>query len=234
MKQLLNAIRKVSGRGIAVALALLMLAPAAEAKFLEKPEPVRPFEAELLLGFGTAAKFHGGNFVLGYSFGLEMRGNIKETPWDMGGYLRYDAIYYDYSGYMATSNPYMGHYGLDRLYSSLTIGAVSHYNFRQGRKVNPFVGLGVGVSLYSKEGHDFISPFRTDGCTVSFIPKFGVELASWVRFTAYGVIIRKRYNMAGISIGLTIGGWRKNRIPDKTKSVCQNFHSDTPSRCIMP
>lgn len=90
-----------------------------------------------------------------------------------------------------------------------SIGAVSHYNFRQGRKVNPFAGLGLGVSFYSTDGHDFTHPYPTDGRAVNFIPKFRVELFSWVRFTGYGVIVRKGYNVIGLSVGLTIGGWRK-------------------------
>lgn len=201
-----HSVRKAAG----VCLSLLMLSATAQAKFLEKPEPVRPFEAEIFYGIGTGFRYHDTNADGGGSLGLELRGNLKGTPWDVGGFLRFDATGYDFKNHMPPRDPDMTFgYDPDQTNSTFTIGAVSDYNFRQGRKVNPFAGLGLGVSFYSTDGHDFERPYPTDGCTVSFIPRIGVELFSWVRFTGYGVIMRKGYNLVGLSVGLTIGGWRK-------------------------
>lgn len=178
-------------------------------RFMEKPERVWPFEAEIFYGIGTGFKYHGVN-ADGGTLGLELRGNIKNTGWDVGAFLRYDATGYDFTGHVSPpdSDHGMG-YDLDQYQSAFTIGVVSDYNFRQGRKVNPFAGLGIGLSSYSTAGHDFQHPYSTDGCTLSFIPRFGVELFSWVRFTGYAFIVRKGYNTVGISLGLTIGGWHR-------------------------
>lgn len=209
MKQSFKTRRHSIGRIICLTLAMMTIISVAEAKFLEKPEPVRPFEAELYFGAATGFKYHDTNSGVSGAFGLELRGNIKGTPWDVGGFLRLDATNYDFTGHFPPSLAESSNFDPDQSNSMFSIGAVSHYNFRQGRKVNPFVGLGLGVSFYSTDGHDFTHPYPTDGRAVSFIPKFGVELFSWVRFTGYGVIVRKGYNVIGLSVGLTIGGWRK-------------------------
>lgn len=179
-------------------------------RFMEKPERVWPFEAEIFYGLGTGFKYHGVNADGGGTFGLELRGNIKNTGWDVGAFLRYDATGYDFTGHVSPPDSDYGmSYDLDQYQSAFSIGVVTDYNFRQGRKVNPFAGLGVGLSFYSTAGHDFQHPYSTDGCTLSFMPRFGVELFSCVRFTGYAFILRKGYNTVGVSVGLTIGGWRR-------------------------
>lgn len=179
-------------------------------RFMEKPERVWPFEAELFYGRGTGFNYHGVSADGGGTFGLELRGNIKNTGWDVGAFLRYDATGYDFTGHVSPPDSDYGmSYDLDQYQSAFSIGVVTDYNFRQGRRVNPFAGLGIGYSFYSTAGHDFMHPYSTDGCTLSFIPRFGVELFSWVRFTGYAFILRKGYNTVGISVGLTIGGWQR-------------------------
>lgn len=96
----------------------------------------------------------------------------------MGGFLRLDATNYDFTGHFLPALAESSNFDPDQSNSMFSIGAVSHYNFRQGRKVNPFAGLGLGVSFYSTDGHDFTHPYPTDGRAVSFIHKFGVELFS--------------------------------------------------------
>ena len=53
-------------------------------RFMEKPERVWPFEAEIFYGLGTGFKYHGANADGGGTLGLELRGNIKNTGWDGG------------------------------------------------------------------------------------------------------------------------------------------------------
>ncbi len=185
-------------------------AKSSRVRFMEKPERVWPFEAELFYGLGTGFKYHGVSADGGGTFGLELRGNIKNTGWDVGAFLRYDATGYDFTGHVSPPDSDYGmSYNLDQYQSAFSIGVVTDYNFRQGRRVNPFAGLGIGYSIYSTAGHDFMHPYETEGCTLSFIPRFGVELFSWVRFTGYAFILRKGYNTVGISLGLTIGGWHR-------------------------
>ncbi len=210
----LSSVIKHSGQRVSgLCLSLLMLSATAQARFLEKPEPVRPFEAEIFYGLGTGFKYHDTYADGGGTLGLELRGNIKGTPWDVGGFLRLDATGYDFKDHMppveTEPDGYVHYLEPNQSADAFTIGASAHYNFRQGRKVNPFAGLGIGYSIYSSGGHDFLHPYPTDGSTISFIPRFGVELFSWVRFTGYAFIMRKGYNTVGLSLGLTIGGWRR-------------------------
>lgn len=210
----LSSVIKHSGQRVSgLCLSLLMLSATAQARFLEKPEPVRPFEAEIFYGLGTGFKYHDTYADGGGTLGLELRGNIKGTPWDVGGFLRLDATGYDFKDHMppveTEPDGYVHYLEPNQSADAFTIGASAHYNFRQGRKVNPFAGLGIGYSIYSSGGHDFLHPYPTDGSTISFIPRLGVELFSWVRFTGYAFIMRKGYNTVGLSLGLTIGGWRR-------------------------
>lgn len=192
---------------IAVVAAIILSSLYSEAKFIEKPEDVRPFEAELFYGFGTGFNYHRTHSDGAATIGLEMRGNLRHSAFDVGGFLRFDGTGYNFSRFQPADAYY---YDSDQTNMSFSIGAVSHYNFRQGRKVNPFAGLGIGMAVYATEGHDFEHAFPTDGVSVVFYPKIGVELFSWVRFTAYGTFLRKGYNNVGLSVGLTIGGWRKS------------------------
>lgn len=216
MNYLSGILMKHSGQRVSgLCLSLLMLSATAQARFLEKPEPVRPFEAEIFYGLGTGFKYHDTYADGGGTLGLELRGNIKGTPWDVGGFLRLDATGYDFKDHMppveTEPDGYVHYLDPDQSADAFTIGASAHYNFRQGRKVNPFAGLGIGYSIYSSGGHDFLHPYPTDGSTISFIPRFGVELFSWIRFTGYAFIMRKGYNTVGLSLGLAIGGWRRKK-----------------------
>lgn len=176
-------------------------------RFMEKPERVWPFEAEIFFGLGTGFKYHGVWADGATAWGLELRGNIKNTGWDVGAFLRFDGTGYDFKSKIPPIDPDIDAvYDYSQSNSAFTIGVVSDYNFRQGRKVNPFAGLGVGCTVYSTPDW---RPYETDGCTISLMPRFGVELFSWVRFTGYAFIVRKGYNTVGISLGLTIGGWHR-------------------------
>lgn len=176
-------------------------------RFMEKPERVWPFEAEIFYGLGTGFKYHGVWADGASALGLELRGNIKNTGWDVGAFLRFDGTGYDFKNQMPPIDyDINAEYDYSQSNNAFTIGVVSDYNFRQGRKVNPFAGLGVGCSIYATP--DWVS-YETNGCTLSLMPRFGVELFSWVRFTGYAFILRKGYNTMGISVGLTIGGWQR-------------------------
>ena len=153
-------------------------------RFMEKPERVWPFEAEIFYGLGTGFKYHGANADGGGTFGLELRGNIKNTGWDVGAFLRYDATGYDFTGHVSPPDSDYGmSYNPDQYQFAFTLGVVSDYNFRQGRRVNPFAGLGIGYSIYSTAGHDFsirmkqmdvhsvLFPGSVSSCSVGFVSR---------------------------------------------------------------
>lgn len=123
-------------------------------RFMEKPERVWPFEAEIFYGLGTGFKYHGVWADGATTWGLELRGNIKNTEWDVGAFLRFDGTGYDFKNKMPPINPDIADlYTTDQSNSTFTIGVVSDYNFRQEHRLNPFAGLGIGYTVYSTVGY---------------------------------------------------------------------------------
>lgn len=122
----------------------------------------------------------------------EIRFNFPHTPWDLGILYSYmDASYSEDLGCAADNE-------------SVLIGVCSHYNLRQGRKVNPFFGLATGVAIFSSHG------FRHTGFAVE--PRIGVEFVHHIRLSLECQISRKHYNAVGLTLGFVIGGR-----PKKTK-----------------
>ena len=188
-------------------LAVALVALSASAQLYQKPEKVGKFETELFLGPSIGYNYHGVGSDGGAAFGLEMRGNLSNSPWSVGGFLRYDLVGYTFNYHSTTADEQY----LDNTLTNniVSIGAMTEFNFRQGRKVNPFAGLGLGLAFYSSGGSEAEHPYDTDGTSAIFIPRIGVELWGWVRFTAYTVLLRKGYNATGITVGVTFGGKRK-------------------------
>ncbi len=118
----------------------------------------------------------------------EIRFNFPNTPWDLGVLYSYMAAsYLDDTECSCTSGN-----------ESLLIGVCSHYNLRQGRKVNPFFGLATGVSILNSHG------FRKTGFAIE--PRVGVEFVHHIRLSLECQISRKHYNAVGLTLGFVIGG----------------------------
>lgn len=190
-------------------LAVALVALSASAQLYQKPEKVGKFEIEPFYGLGFGYKYHGQCSDLAATTGVELRGNISNSPWAIGGFMRFDAVSYNFKDYYVPENTIMFDKRQDNYI--LSLGAVTEFNFRQGRKVNPFAGFSLGFSIYATEDNGGYShPHDTEGTSAIFIPRIGVELWGWVRFTAYTVLLRKGYNATGITVGVTFGGKRKN------------------------
>jgi len=122
----------------------------------------------------------------------EIRFNFPNTPWDIGVcYSHFDApythpIYSDFEGN-----------------GTFMIGVCSHYNLRQGRKVNPYFGLGAGIALWD--------PYH-DKVGLAVEPRIGVEFVQHIRLSLECQLSRKYYNAVGLTLGFVIGGR-----PKKTK-----------------
>lgn len=76
-------------------------------------------------------------------------------------------------------------------------GVCSHYNLRQGRKVNPYFGLGAGVAWWSPS-------YSKAGFAIE--PRVGVEFLYHIRLSIECQISRKYYNAVGLTLGFVIGG----------------------------
>ena len=127
----------------------------------------------------------------------EVRFNFPNTPWDIGVLYSYITASYldDFDCGCFSGN------------ESQLIGVCSHYNLRQGRKVNPFFGVAAGVSILYSHG------FRNTGFAIE--PRVGVEFLYHIRLSLECQISRKHYNAVGLTLGFVIGGRPKK--PKKTE-----------------
>lgn len=180
---------------------LILLLDICCAAYAAEPLRVQNFEGEARIGLAVGLGWHKGmRGDIGPAFGLELRQNIKMSAWDVG--LILDGV----QG--AVSEP--RHNGNDRYHYSnrvVSVAAVGDYNFRQGRKINPFAGIGFGAGFYDQPVENDIS-----GCLPVIIPRVGVELVHHIRLTASFHIIRNGFNAFDVSLGFVIGGRPKKQI----------------------
>lgn len=165
-----------------------------------EPRLVQKFEFEARGGFTIPlGGYHGGNQYGSMTLGLELRYNTEELPWDCGVFLQLDGAsrHYDIperpDGYRLQTN------------RTLAYGITGDYNFRQGYRVNPFVGIGIGCGSYDQVGNSLYQNV-TPATTFVFMPRAGVELFHHLRLTAHCMIVRRGFHTAAIAIGVVIGG----------------------------
>lgn len=162
---------------------------------------VRPIEFEMHVGATTPiGGMHDTDKKVGPALGVEMRYNFKNSPFDVGFAIDLTTARYGWK-----PDEY------DRSQSNRTafLGFTGDYNFRQGGKVNPFVGMGLGIGI-----HDALVDVieETNDQTTSFptiSPRVGVELWRHLRLTLVANITCKYYNNVGINVGYVIGGGQK-------------------------
>ena len=81
--------------------------------------------------------------------------------------------------------------------------ATTDYNLFQGKKVNPYVGAGIGFSVNNALECYYDSERTTDFC---FSPRVGVELLYQIRISTGMIFTRKPYSGFFATIGFVIGG----------------------------
>ena len=178
---------------IFAALAVLAVCSIGSAR-AEQPLPVQEFEGGVDAAMTVpVGNFHDLDHKLCVGFGAEFRHNIRRTGFDVGMRLGFNMARYEPHGdsYQAQSD------------GVVYAAAVGDYNFRQGRKVNPFAGLGIGVGFYDTTSGGL---YNSNGTAAVFIPRIGVELVHHIRVTASMHILRNGFNTFDISLGFVIGG----------------------------
>lgn len=162
------------------------------------PVKVQMLEGEANFGFAFPAdSYHDASGEGGLTMGLSMRYNIPETSFDCGITADFTGVIRDFE-----KAPYT-YQQTNRILSLALTGA---YNFRQGRKVNPFAGIGLGVGFYDTVGDRL---YDVSGTGMVFIPKVGVELWSHLRVFASAHVIRKGFNSVDVGLAVVIGGRKK-------------------------
>lgn len=179
----------------------------------DKPLDVQRFEGSLKLGFGTPLNGISRPALLGWGvgddgetqyfpvnyqrsprfgfteLGLELRYNLPSSAFDVGAALTIQGRRFSEKieafEYKSTT------------YGTVFIGVLGDYNFSQGRKVNPYVGLQLGMGL--------------NDTYFMAAPRIGVELWHHLRVESIFYLGAKEVNMFSISIGATIGGKPKKK-----------------------
>jgi len=158
--------------------------------------PVKAFEFEPFVGATYGLAGNVGSHKAGPAFGIEARYNFRHAPVDVGMQI-----------YMGTA---LSRYqGGDLSCRTFSIMPVCDYNFNPGKKVSPFVGIGVGPNIYDIIVGSYDND-RTDGTSnIGIMPRVGVELGRHLRFTLNAHLGKRIYNTVGLSIGYTFGGGLK-------------------------
>ena len=164
-------------------------------------EQVRKLEFEAGLGYSlamTKEEHYGSLSAL-----LELRYNLRHSPWDVGIHYEnsvaplesvdYEALYDTRPGFIPTETIDEDiHYILP----------VADYNFHRGERISYFVGGGLGMSICRIE-------YNTRG-SFSLMPRAGVEFFNHLRLTlSYKYNSRGVYHYLGLSIGGILGGGKK-------------------------
>lgn len=164
---------------------------------------VQMFEGEFRAGFTTPlGAYHTGKSQVSLSLGLEGRYNFRDSPWDCGLMLDLSTAR---RGYEHLYNDDFDRWQNNR---TLALALTGDYNFRQGTKVNPFVGTALGVAFNDVAGDKY---FPSKGTSMLFSPRVGVEFLYHFRITTQFNLSRKGYNNLSITLGVTLGGRPKNK-----------------------
>lgn len=129
------------------------------------------------------------------NLGIEIRHNIPSSPFDIGMMFYMSGTgYYDRSHSKKDLRPF-------------GTALMSDYNFKQGYKLNPYVGMGVGWGRIDKLNGGFGDKDKY----VSGYLRGGVELWSFLRVEMRAQISRKELSNIGLNIGFVIGGWKSRK-----------------------
>ena len=154
--------------------------------------PVKNLELEVKVGTTYPTDHLVGSKRLGVQFGVEGRRNFNDSPFDLGAELYMGAAFRHYEG------EGMSH----RCFS---FSAFGDYNFSRGANVSPFVGIGIGLA----DCNNIKGSYGTEGKSVLFTPRVGVEFSRHLRLTFDARIARNGYNTIGLSVGYVFGGGLK-------------------------
>lgn len=198
---------------IALALAAAMALPGVSAQDNSEIK-VQSWEGglQIFMPIGVGGNYDYESKKPGIGGQIELRYNVPQTKFDVGAFLQIGAHYRDYWStlehfrYDADLDDYIlvgtYDYKASDSFTNITFGVTSHYNFLQGRKVNPFAGLGVGVSAHVGPDEYAIS----EGASFSVMPEVGVELFRHLRLSARYLVTKRSFNQFQISVGITFGG----------------------------
>lgn len=143
---------------------------------------------------------------VGFNIHGEVRYNFKYHPFDVG--LRVDGDKFNRRFDLSAEN---------FKFRSFNAMAVFDWNINRAGQFAAFVGLGIGGGLVSNDAvriQDILAqPIKqtVDEAAFVIMPRVGVELFHRARVTFYYKYNKQENAHFGLSVGLAIGGGRKNR-----------------------
>ena len=163
---------------------------------------VQRFEGGVHIGLTVpVGSYNDGKTVIGAGTGLELRYNIPSSSWDCGVLINATTAVRRFSWVDTWTN--ILYNDIEQSNRSVNFALVGDYNFGQGKKVNPYAGLGVGITDYAAL-NDVLYDVSGSGFVV--LPRVGVELFHHVRIGLTSMFHRKGFNNCEFSIGVVIGG----------------------------
>lgn len=158
---------------------------------------VQKFEGEASLGLTSPiGNYHYGEKRIGPDLGIEFRYNIPYTKWDCG--VQVNATTSVFRFYDLSSDWYW-----DQSNRILNYLAIGDYNFKQGKTLNPFVGIGFGIGFFESINE---VKYDNSGTSVVFKPRIGIEFFHHVRLTLFSSLGVRGFSNWGVAIGGVIGG----------------------------
>lgn len=162
-----------------------------------RPRHVQHLEGEARVGICfPLGKFNGGTGNSSSSLGIEGRYNFCGTGWDAGLAFNLSCAERSFSDDKKD---------LSAIQTNRTMSALimSHYNFNQGGRFNPFVGVGVGAGYC-----DIVDSvlFPAHGWYPAFQPCVGIEISTHARVSLQFNLSRKDFNNISLSFGAVLGG----------------------------
>lgn len=152
----------------------------------------------LPLGGGYGGKIKPGTVLNG-----EMRYNFANTGWDCGVMLQFNNSLRDFD----MADKYFNYQDN----SSDIVAVTGDYNFRQGARINPFAGLGIGFAIQYIDNLQNRFEDYHDKAAAVFLPRVGVELFHHVRVTLGAQISRRGFHTLDLSVGFVLGGRPKKQ-----------------------
>lgn len=167
---------------------------------------VQSFEGGLNLGVCVPVMpYHHGTSEAGFCFGVSGRYNFPYSEWSVGLDIQLNPMRRNFDV------KHDGHsFTADNNNRATYFLVTADYNFFQGKKVNPYVGVGMGFSVNDPLDCYYDSHGSTDFC---FSPRVGVELLYHIRVAAGMIFTRKPYSGFFATVGFVIGG-RPSKTPN--------------------
>ena len=160
---------------------------------------VQPYEFGLRLGptypLGSYKDVDNKN---GINVGLDFRFNYDDTPIDFGVSLDLASIRrnrVDSQNYIRELN-----------HTNAGITLTCNYNFKQGYKINPYAGIGLGYGGNIVASDNLNIHKSKDYNSILVTPRVGVELIYHIRFELETMISRSGFNCLNLTVGFVIGG----------------------------